>query len=106
MYNPQNVATSIKKLLLGKGVTAKEMCTDCSLGVNTLSNIRRGDVKNIETFQIIADYLDVSIDCLLGREQRRNKRIAAYGGSNVIELPPNISNDDLKLIEFILSKYN
>lgn len=106
MYNPQNVATTIKKLLLGKGVTAKEMCADCSLGVNTLSNIRRGDVKNIETFQIIADYLDVSLDTLLDRDQHRKEQIAAYGGSNVIKLPSDISNDDLKLIEFILSKYN
>lgn len=71
MYNSQNVANTIKKLLLDKGITAKEMCVDCSLGVNTLSNIRRGDVKNIETFQILADYLDCSVDYLLGRTDKK-----------------------------------
>lgn len=67
MYNAQNTADIIKKLLIDKKSTAKQMCLESNLGVNTLSNIRRGDVKSIETFYIIADYLDVSVDYLLGR---------------------------------------
>jgi len=67
MYNSQNTADLIKKLLLNKKITAKNMCIECNLGVNTLSNIRRGDVKSVETFMTIADYLDCSVDYLLGR---------------------------------------
>ena len=57
MYNSQNTSN----------ITAKKMCEECKIGVNSLSNIRRGDIKSIETFMIIADYLDCSVDYLLGR---------------------------------------
>lgn len=67
MYNAQATADLIKKMLIDRRVTAKSMCEQCHLGVNTLSNIRRGDVKSIETFSIIADYLNCSVDYLLGR---------------------------------------
>ncbi len=67
MYNSQFTADQIKKLLIDKNKTGKQMASDCNLGVNVLSNLRRGDVKSIETFYKIADYLDVSVDYLLGR---------------------------------------
>lgn len=67
MYNAQITADIIKKMLIDKKTTAKNMCEQCNLGINTISNIRRGDVKSIETFYIIADYLDCSVDYLLGR---------------------------------------
>ncbi len=67
MYNAQTTADVIKKMLIDKKTTAKNMCEQCNLGINTISNIRRGDVKSIETFYIIADYLDCSVDYLLGR---------------------------------------
>lgn len=72
MYNAQNTADIIKKLLIDRKTTAKQMCLDCNLGVNTLSNIRRGDVKSIEVFDRVADYLNVSIDFLLRRTDNPN----------------------------------
>lgn len=72
MYNAQNTADIIKKLLIDRKSTAKQMCLECNLGVNTLSNIRRGDVKSIETFYIIADYLNVSLDFLVNRTTNPN----------------------------------
>lgn len=110
MYNSQNVANTIKKLLLDKGITAKEMCVACSLGVNTLSNIRRGDVKSIETFQIISDYLGVSIDYLLGRENTSNTALHYSGNNNITDiindlLTLDISEGDTAVIRAILNKY-
>lgn len=110
MYNSQNVANTIKKLLLDKGITSKEMCVACSLGVNTLSNIRRGDVKSIETFQIIADYLGVSIDYLLGRENTSNTALHYSGSNNITDiindlLTLDISEGDTAVIRAILNKY-
>lgn len=79
MYNAQFTADLIKKLLLEKNLTGKQMSTDLGLGVNTLSNIRRGDVKNVETFNLIADYLSCSVDYLLGRTNEPN---GVYQNSN------------------------
>lgn len=67
MYNPQETADRIKKLLIDRHITAKSLCESIGLGVNAISNIRRGDVKSVETFCIIADYLECSVDYLLGR---------------------------------------
>lgn len=72
MYNPQNAADRLKKLLTDKRVTGKRMASDLGLGVNTLSNIRRGDIKSVETFIIIADYLGCSTDYLFGRTETPN----------------------------------
>lgn len=72
MYNAQNTADIIKKLLIDKKVTAKQMAIDCKIGVNSLSNIRRGDIKSVDTFYILADYLDVSVDYLLGRTDKQD----------------------------------
>ncbi len=67
MYNAQLSADRIKKALIDLKKTGKQMAIDCELGINVMSNIRRGDVKSIETFYKIAEYLDCSVDYLLGR---------------------------------------
>lgn len=67
MYNPQTASDRLKKLLNEKHITGKQMAIDLNLGINTISNIRRGDVKSVEAFSLIADYLDCSVDYLLGR---------------------------------------
>lgn len=67
MYNSQLAADRIKKRLIDIKKTGKQMALECGLGINVMSNIRRGDVKSVETFYKIADYLDCSVDYLLGR---------------------------------------
>ena len=106
MYNSQYTADLIKKLLFKKNITGKQMSTDLGLGVNTLSNIRRGDVKNVETFNLIADYLNCSVDYLLGRTENPNIIADAYinGDNNSIQANVNtgnltVSNGEPKLEE-------
>lgn len=87
MYNAQNTADRIKQVLILKGITGKEMCKKCNLGINTLSNIRRGDVKSIETFSTIADFLGVSVDYLIGRTEaiaKINSHNTISGNNNII----------------------
>ena len=96
MYNAQFTADLIKELLLRKNITGKQMSTDLGLGVNTLSNIRRGDVKSIETFNLIADYLNCSVDYLLGRTDSPEVTGGAYinGDNNGIQA---VSRDNSKM---------
>ena len=96
MYNAQFTADLIKELLLKKNITGKQMSTDLGLGVNTLSNIRRGDVKSIEIFNLIADYLNCSVDYLLGRTDSPEVTGGAYinGNNNGIQA---VSRDNSKL---------
>ncbi|MCI9450024.1 MAG: helix-turn-helix transcriptional regulator [Clostridiales bacterium] len=78
MYNPQKAADRIKSALADKGISAKKMCEDCNLGVNTISNIRNGDVKNVEIFTKIADYLDISLNWLCGLSEKKSDKLNTY----------------------------
>lgn len=67
MYDSQQIAARIKARVKQQGKTTGEMLAECHLGINTVGNINRG--KDILTlnFAKIADYLDCSVDYLLGR---------------------------------------
>lgn len=88
MYNAQETADRIKKILISNHVTGKQMANDLNIGINTLSNIRRGDIKSIETFHLIADYLDCSVDYLLGRTNSPNG--SYVNGDNSVQ---NVGNN-------------
>lgn len=67
MYDSQKIAARIKQRVKQKGKTNKEMLADCHLGINTIGHIRRGGDILTLNFAKIADYLDCSVDYLLGR---------------------------------------
>lgn len=68
MYDTQEVAAVIKSFAKVKGVAIGQMLNDCQLSINTLSSMQGGGCyPRIETIVKIADYLDVSVDYLLGR---------------------------------------
>lgn len=68
MHNSQEVATIIKQTTKIKNISIGKMLSDCGLSKNTLSSMQSGGyLPRIETIVRIADYLDCSLDYLLGR---------------------------------------
>ncbi|MCI9418193.1 MAG: helix-turn-helix transcriptional regulator [Eubacterium sp.] len=68
MHNSQEVAITIKDFAKSKNVTIGKMLSDCNLSKNTLSSMQSGGyLPRTETLTRIADYLDCSVDYLLGR---------------------------------------
>lgn len=68
MNNSQEVANTIKALAKSKKIAVGKMLSDCSLSVNTLSSMQSGGYyPRLEAIARIADYLDCSVDYLLGR---------------------------------------
>lgn len=67
MYNAQNTKDRIKQLCKLKKINVKQMLIDCSLGANAIQQIN--DTKGMASFSLakIADYLNCSVDYLLGR---------------------------------------
>lgn len=69
MNNSQELAFLIKKTAKSKQIAVGKMFSDCGLSVNTLSSMQSGGYfPRLEAIAKIADYLDVSIDFLLGRK--------------------------------------
>lgn len=66
MYISSAVAERIKKRTKEKNVTAKRMLAEVGLGVNTMSNMKTS-MPTADNLAKIADYLDCSVDYLLGR---------------------------------------
>ena len=94
MYNTQQIAERIKQRTKSCGYNMKTMLSDLKLGINIISHLAKGQVISSINLACIADYLDCSVDYLLGRtdnpEINRSAKkhtlaeyseIAALGGS-------------------------
>lgn len=67
MYKSPNIAKTIKLRAKEKDISLKTMLSDLSLGSNTMSNMRHDRMIAADSLARIADYLDCSIDYLVGR---------------------------------------
>lgn len=67
MYNAQNLGERIKSQAREKNILIRDLLTSCDLSINTISQMT--DKKGLSSFSLakIADYLDCSVDYLLGR---------------------------------------
>lgn len=69
MYSSAKVAEQIKSLAKSKGISVKKLLEDVGLGFNTMSNMKTSMPK-ADNLARIADYLDCSVDYLLGRTDK------------------------------------
>lgn len=67
MYNSHNIAIIIKTTAKEKNIVIKQMLSECELGSNTMSAMYHGKSIASDSLARIADYLDCSVDYLLGR---------------------------------------
>ena len=67
LYDSISIAENIKLQAKSQGVQLKDMLADLDLGRNTLSNLRTGRMIAADSLARIADYLDCSMDFLMGR---------------------------------------
>ncbi len=73
MYEANNIAQRIKYLAKEEKVQLKIMLESCNLSKNTLSSmLSGGSTPKSENLAKIADYLDCSVDYLLGRTDNPN----------------------------------
>lgn len=66
MYNSIEVSERIKAMAKQQKVTIKQLLSDIGLGFNTMSNMKTSMIK-ADSLAKIADYLNCSVDYLLGR---------------------------------------
>lgn len=72
MYTSDELVMNIKRLARQKGIKLGQMLSECELNRNTL--VYLSDKRGISCFSLakIADYLDCSVDYLLGRTDNAN----------------------------------
>ena len=67
MHNSQDISKRIKERAQQQGIALGQMLSSCELGINTISKMAKGTDILTQNFARIADYLDCSVDYLLGR---------------------------------------
>ena len=69
MYDTQEIAARIKARLKEKCIHMKDMLSDLDMGINAVSELAKGKQMSCIALARIADYLDCSVDYLLGRTE-------------------------------------
>ena len=67
MYITQDIANRIKVRLKDQRISTKTMLSDLDMGINAISEFAKGKQMSCIKLARIADYLDCSVDYLLGR---------------------------------------
>lgn len=75
MYTSADIPEKIKALAKEKKIAVKTMLSDLNMGPNTMSNFKTSMPK-CDTLARIADYLDCSVDYLLGRTDNPKSHLA------------------------------
>ena len=73
-----NIAYKIKETAERKIIQLKKMYEDLHVNKNTLTNLYNGSMIKSDTLARIADYLDCSVDYLLGRSNQENISLDSY----------------------------
>lgn len=111
MYSAQSLSSRIRAIVKEKGIIQKEMLKNCDLNENSLNQI--SDKKGLSSFSLakIADYLECSVDYLLGRDDYANNGNIIHTGDIQGDYNANINKSEQnseieKEISSILSGLN
>lgn len=103
MYNSQDIAERIKNTAVQKNCKLGDMFSELGLSINTLHNMKTS-IPKTDTLAKIADYLGVSVDYLLGRENKNSApdEIRSAIISKVYSMPDEQCK---KLLDFLESLF-
>lgn len=112
MYSPVDIAQRIKTLAFKKNIVLQKMFIDLGFTANTMTNLYDGRMIKSDRLAKIADYLDCSVDYLLGRTTRNNYSDESPAvNSNEQELlniyhqlPSSTQNIVLDYLKYLLSR--
>ena len=89
MYNSIEIAERIRQISKIKNIVIKEMLIEIGLGKNTLMNFKTSMPK-ADTLAKIADYLQCSVDYLLGRTNMREINKPTADGSGFVPIHEDV----------------
>lgn len=86
----------IELLCVQNGITKSKLFADCGMSRNTINNLKGGSIPSVDKIASIADYFDVSIDYLLGREESPVRVNGHVNGDNSVQ---NITDSPVTTIQ-------
>ena len=67
MQDLQNIIEIIQQVCGGKNISVNKALTESGVGKDLIANMRKNQIPAMNKFADLADYLDCSVDYLLGR---------------------------------------
>lgn len=67
MSNLQTIESRIVSIAKLKGLSKNKLLINANLSKSIFDNMKRGQIPSVDKIESIADYLDCSVDYLLGR---------------------------------------
>lgn len=108
MENLQLLAERIKAACDQKRITVNKMLKESGAGERTYHNILAGSSPSSDKLSKIADYLDVSVDYLLGRDEKKtipdtDLKFALFRGAD--NITDEMYDEVLKFADYVKEKY-
>lgn len=110
MNNPQQIAELIRMQTTLQKISIRQMLKEIGLGVNSLSHMDNGSMPKADNLGKVADYLNVSVDYLLGRTDEpktingnsiRTGDITGDNNANINATKKDSDNEITELTELI-----
>lgn len=97
----------LNKLLQERGISGHKLAQDLGLGKNAYTSWRdRGNIPSGEVLANIADYFNVSIDYLLGREEYQLPELTGRKDLDVLfDLAKDAPPEDVQFAVDLLQKF-
>lgn len=76
MIEPYQIYKIVEKECKKKKISQQKLLSDVGLAKSTLDNMKKGSMPSVDKVSMIAEYLGVSIDYLLGTEQDLKSKAA------------------------------
>ncbi len=67
MYNLQLIENKIMSIAEKEGLSKNKLLINANLNKSVFDNMKKGQIPSVDKIHKIADYLDCSVDYLLGR---------------------------------------
>ena len=110
-----HLSTTIKALCKSQNITVKKLLEDCRVSRNFIYDLeKKGQMPSIDKLEAIADYLDCSVDYLLGRhspsETKKDDSTEALPSADkltpsqqkLVEYASDLTNEELQeTLDFI-----
>lgn len=107
-----HLSTTIKALCKSQNITVKKLLEDCRVSRNFIYDLeKKGQMPSIDKLEAIADYLDCSVDYLLGNTQiKKDASVEALPSADkltpsqqkLVEYASDLTNEELQeTLDFI-----
>jgi transcriptional regulator with XRE-family HTH domain len=74
MYSSQTVIDNIQNLCQEKGLVLNTVLVKSGAGASLITNLRRGSMPSIEKFVLLAEFLQVPLDSIVGTDLSEEKK--------------------------------